>query len=210
MAVNFLYDFDFSSIAPDAPITIPCPDQKVGIFNGAAFCFTKRINIDYNTGAKNPPLDPPSMDPANLNEPIVIILESPHKDEYNSSSQPIGPANGKTGKNFERIFATLIKGSIIYPAISKSSHDVVFINAVQYQCSLGQPSNRREKKEILAKCFSGGAQSNDLERRLNALDPFAVINLCTSLLCSQVASIAAKFKNYTCGTHPSSWTAIIY
>lgn len=210
MAVNFLGNFNFpKTIKVPSANPNPCPDQVVGEFSKSGLKHLPEKNIDYNAGVNMPPVSSPKKDLAKLIEPIVIILESPHKSEYDDSKKAIGPAQGLTGKLFYEKFDDLIQSSIIHSAISKSIHDVVLVNAVQYQCSLGMNltkcANKCQKNINFSRCFIGGVKSNDLERRLEALNPFAVINLCTKPLCVQVAAIADQFKNYTCGTHPASW-----
>ena len=143
-----------------------------------------------------------------LSDPIVIILESPHKDEFDTiTSMALGPAMGKTGDNLKAHFDFAIQNSSIYQFLLGASHDIVLVNAIQYQCSLGNSLGKKKPTNISLRntnfklCFN----TNDLQKRLNALKPFATINLCTKQFQQNVANIAQSFNNYTYGNHPSSW-----
>ena len=71
---------------------------------------------------------------------IVLILESPHKDEYQPGNIncPIAPANGDTGHNIDRYLATVLSRIEMKEGqqlIVPSSH-VVISNPIQFQTSL--------------------------------------------------------------------------
>src|SRR6056297_920532 len=98
MAVNFMEDFDFSTLSHyrSGGAVRPNPDQFVGNLEIAgknlAFIKQKRDTIDYTadgyvyaSGKKRP------------GENLLIILESPHRLEYNARGYPRGLAMGKTG-----------------------------------------------------------------------------------------------------------------
>lgn len=75
---------------------------------------------------------------------ILVILESPHKDEYcNKCFSPLAPANGVTGINFLAYFASpgvnLILSSLIKLGLSldeSKTYKICFVNPVQFQASL--------------------------------------------------------------------------
>lgn len=144
----------------------------------------------------------------------MIILESPHVNEYDPITKAaIGPAMGKTGCNFEKYFDTIIKNSKIYNSICNSYYDIVLINSVQYQCSLGLPLSKYSKLRNTnwISCFNGGNLSTDLENRLTALNPSFIINLCTEKLRQYVSNYIMQGKiispyKLTDGNHPVSWT----
>lgn len=72
---------------------------------------------------------------------MVLILESPHIDEYDDKKSPRGPAYGKTGENINRWLADILNEAILKNVLMLSSgltqYDLIAINAVQYQTSLG-------------------------------------------------------------------------
>lgn len=98
-----------------------CPDQYVADLSGAPgeVVFNRR---------------PVAELPAGL-APVVLILETPHTEEYLDVGHPL-PANGTTGKNIGHHLARVMANipgaaAIIYP------RPLVLMNAVQFQCSLG-------------------------------------------------------------------------
>lgn len=101
-----------------------CPDQYVGIveklkpeenfhreniFKGD----TKNIEKDFSA----------------CEHVIILILESPHTDEFDKNGDPIGPANGPTGRNIREHIAK------IFPNFS--DYHLILMNAIPFQCSLG-------------------------------------------------------------------------
>ena len=92
-----------------------CPDQFVGCLeydheNGGFSFFHKvktrdctedifeRNNIDRNYCSQN-------------SAAIILVLESPHIDEYDDDHQPIGPAYGQTGNNINSMFVDVLNKS---------------------------------------------------------------------------------------------------
>ncbi len=121
---------------------------------------------------------------------IVLLLESPHKDEYQPGNIncPIAPANGNTGDNIDRWLGTVLSCIEEQQLIVPGGH-VIISNPIQFQTSLhaihGQPledtweklrnnvwwtlwdkSGRRVKQRFLAR----------LNRKYN---PSLIINACT-------------------------------
>jgi hypothetical protein len=210
---NFIEDnFLFSSVVNcdcNTAINIPCPDQVIGQLDNGKFFVTQRSDIDYIINRNKKCIN------NILTKPIVVILESPHKSEFNNSGQAIGPALGRTGVLFNNNFSTLIKSSSIFPKINNLKHDIVFMNAVQYQCSLGHYLNTYNNKKLRDTnwklCFHNKC-AKDLDYRLEAISPYAIINLVTKGLCNLQSYVDESIKYrtfysgiYTTGTHPSTW-----
>lgn len=207
--VNYNPNFDFNTVInnPSAPITVPCMDQICGWvdINGSYNSIRKwktKFDVDYLANGKA------VCRGKTIKSPIVIILESPHVDEFYANGTAKGPAQGKTGNRFDKYFERLLHESSVSRVIGTTTHAIVFVNSVQYQCSLGrQPligQNRRDCNDNWRLCFNAGCDL-DLVDRLNALNPFAVINLCTADLKMDVEQTVDHFNNYTSGTHPASW-----
>lgn len=207
--VNYLPNFNFRVVIkkPTAPIIAPCMDQICGWIdtNGNYNSIRKwktKFNVDYLSNRTA------VCRGKAIKSPIVVILESPHVDEFDASGTPKGPAQGKTGNRFDKYFEQLINSSSVSNVIGTESHAVVLVNSVQYQCSLGkQPlkgKNRSDCDKNWKSCFNAGGNT-DLVNRLNALKPVAVINLCTASLKKDVDQQICHFSNYTCGYHPASW-----
>ena len=66
---------------------------------------------------------------------IVVVLESPHKDEFNNQNFPNGnPALGKTGEMLQKYFENILRKNISY---LPDNYRVILMNSIQFQCSLG-------------------------------------------------------------------------
>lgn len=108
---------------------------------------------------------------------IILVMESPHKDEF---KRPIMPAKNKTGENVRK-YLPLIFGRVAYY--------VALINSVQYQCSLGcdisgvkNRVNSKRKNEIFCKLLSTATYRESLKRRVREVyNPKhdILINCCT-------------------------------
>ena len=171
------------------------------------------INIDYgydalgNSACFNIKLDT-----------IVIILESPHTDEYvyvNGILAPKGPLVGSWG-NFEQYFHAAIQGSALNSYISNTKvYNIAFVNAIQYQCSLGKTlyknsvNTDRKNQNVINSWYSGF--SVDLEKRLMALNPIFLVDLSgkTQEIHSAIINMLKKSTlssiPFTYGIHPSKW-----
>ena len=94
---------------------------------------------------------------------IILILESPHKDEYVTRCDECSkgfkcglyaspaPARGATGRNIKQLLPMLFKNNF------EDCH-VAFMNIIQYQCSLGMPlygypDNQKRKNKIVKELF---------------------------------------------------------
>ncbi|NLZ37257.1 MAG: hypothetical protein GX897_07255 [Clostridiales bacterium] len=186
-----------------------CPDQLVGKMVDGDFIEVCRQNIDYQTmSGKNYVNN-------KLSSPIAIVLESPHRDEFDANGYPIGPAMGSTGTLFFKNFVKAINKSNNIN-LKSGTYDIVLINSIQYQCSLGEnldknDDNQKQRDINWILCFIH-EDSCDIERRLKALSPFATINLCTKGKGSGLSNLRQLLErkigsmiNYTSGNHPSSW-----
>lgn len=66
---------------------------------------------------------------------LVIVLESPHKDEYSSQGIPLRPANGITGLKINSKLANIINSKPPIGINQKDVYRVWLVNAIQYQTS---------------------------------------------------------------------------
>jgi hypothetical protein len=153
-----------------------------------------------------------------LNAVIAVVLESPHKAEY--IGNPIAPAKGRTGLLFFKKFDALFQKSKLGWQISPNSiYNIVLVNSVQYQTSCGLPlsgkknrANKQRRDCNWESIFRNGS-ARDLQKRLSALKPILVLNLCTGGLnrthsLQSMVDVAIKQQyqgRYTTGCHPSSW-----
>lgn len=140
---------------------------------------------------------------------IALVLESPHKYEYDSNYNPLRPANGKTGIKINnqlhnRTFINNLNNNYIY--------EVKIINSIQYQTScyflLQNNWTRKNRDQVFRALFNKnkGNLRQDLINRITNYAPDIVINACTSQL---KGIVATALKNFNCAKfadkHPSSW-----
>ena len=117
-----------------------CPDQYVGLIkdfkdedNKAKKDFSFRMDIfNKNTSA--------CVNISDVKNILVLVLESPHTDEFDENGNPIGPANGTTGRNIREHI------SKIFPNFS--NYHLILMNAIPFQCSLGFPLSKKEKENL--------------------------------------------------------------
>lgn len=123
--------------------------------------FTKRNSIDdiINNGYKN----------------IVMILESPHINEYKYANENfIAPAIGKTGDFLQRYFYACIKSCLSHD----EKYNVILMNAIQYQCSLGEDTIIYRDK-LWCDLWFNYNKKDDFINRLKHYNPDIIINACT-------------------------------
>jgi hypothetical protein len=149
-----------------------------------------------------------------LDKNIYIILESPHRLEYDASGNPIAMMMGKTGQLFFEYFAKYLSYSQM--KLSDGVYNVICGNAVQYQTSCGlNPINRELRDLNWREIYLEHGGKQDFKQRLFAIKPKYTINLCTggrnpdglrSLVSQSLDEYKLiKGKHYTEGNHPSSW-----
>lgn len=88
---------------------------------------------------------------------LIVILESPHVDEF--KGQP-APARGSTGTQIAKHLRSVADLNV------DDDHQVILVNAVQYQCSLGKPTHCYRDQVFTATWSSGGR--SDFVARLKA------------------------------------------
>ena len=149
-----------TSIAENAE-TSRCPDQLVGPI------------VDFDAKEDDFPYRLPATTIAETqNRRLVLVLESPHKAEFDLPKEP-GPAKGKTGKNIRQY------SSQIEALRDFTQYPVLLMNAIQYQCSLGF-STRKFRDKVFLKLWSEGGKENFMARLNSYCDSNAVIvNCCT-------------------------------
>lgn len=168
-----------------------CPDQYVGSI------------YDFNGDSDAFPLREPIMRLDNCKY-IVLIMESPHKDEF---IEEWGPAKGKTGVQIRKHIATIVSG------LGGRLSGLILVNAIQYQCSLGKPTRQHRDRVFRSLWSNGGAE--DFERRLKQLyrPGDMLLNCCTGSNPNQGLRqlVTAAIRNSLgevplhSGPHPFSW-----
>jgi hypothetical protein len=147
---------DTVSLAGHSFDTRACPDQYLGMLSGIIGKphFPLRVAADERT-------EQPCL---------VIILESPHIDEFIGDP---GPARGFTGDMIR---------NYLHESINLQEVDgfgLVLINAIQHQCSLGNSTSEHRDK-IFRSVWARGGQENFEARLRSVLRPGDVVmNCCT-------------------------------
>lgn len=145
---------------------------------------------------------------------IGVLLESPHKDEY-QNGLPVRPANGVTGQKIEALIAQRIgtkwrSNKSIGWQIAQFDYEVVLINAIQYQTScyklLGAQWNKTNRNHVFKLMFNNFNLDTDLAQRLKAYNLDLLVNCVTNKLKNEVTSTISSI-NCTCidDDHPSTW-----
>lgn len=127
--------------------TKKCPDQLVGHLSydmsNQKFSWDEIISTKNPEKAKNNPKISERKNISDILNPdadtgvIILVLESPHKDEYDDQKNPIGPANGKTGNHINKYLVSILNNAVGYLKPIYPKYDLILLNAIQYQCSLG-------------------------------------------------------------------------
>lgn len=168
-----------------------CSDQYVGMIKD--FCF----NSDDFPLRKNISERPEDV------SCIIIILESPHVDEFKGEA---APAKGLTGKNIRKYILE------VFGLKKDTEKGLIIINAVQYQCSLGLPTQYLRDKVFQTVWSSGGKEKFKQRLKSAYREDDDIFNCCTKGYLSGVelrklvqqeipSDIESKFRR----THPASW-----
>ena len=125
------------------------------------------------------------------NGSIVLLLESPHKDEYKNGdiARPKKPACGSTGDNIDRCLGTVLSEISIEADHIVPGRHVIISNPIQFQTSLYAIHEQRlagtwktlrnnvwwtlwnESEGQIKQCFQ--------ERLVDTYNPSLIINACT-------------------------------
>lgn len=215
MSANFMVDFDYSKM--DGYVfggaTLPAPDQYVGMLDVTdgklTFEFRERDTIDYN---ENGYTYKSGFNYLEYN--ILVVLESPHRYEYDKNGNPRGLAMGKTGQNLFELFTHALSQSKM--KLRDGSYNVVLSNAVQYQTSCGlNPLDRDLRDRNWKNIYQNNGGEQDFKERVFRIKPRYTINLCTggrnpeglrSLVTKSLINFGLKKdKHFAEGNHPASW-----
>jgi len=215
MSVNFMGDFDFSKLInyAEGGAVKPSPDQYVGELlvqsRKYTFNFYERDTIDYSE------TDYKFLSNNTYHEKnILVVLESPHRFEYDENNNPIGLAMGKTGDSLFELFTFALNKSCL--RINDGEYNVILTNAIQYQTSCGlNPIDRKLRDKNWIDIYDNFGGEEDFKKRIYMIKPRVTLNLCTggrSLdgLRTKVSKSLIKFglkknRHFAEGNHPASW-----
>ena len=145
---------------------------------------------------------PPAEPNVDYDKTIVVVLESPHKDEYENSATPTGdvghpiaPAQGRTGTRMQNFFCGVLRSCpTLYGQLEEHTR-VVISNPVPFQASLvsivSVPASKndsknaveRKRKKLRDAVWSALWEylpiQDDFQTRLESYCPDFIINACT-------------------------------
>lgn len=151
-------------------------------------------------------------------EKMVIVLESPHKDEFSSMGVPIRPANGVTGSKINLLLAQIVNNSPPNGISQSIIYKVYLVNSIQYQTSCYQALHNYPdynanwhtiRNYVFKALWNNGNFSlqQDLRNRINLINPSVIMNCVTGGKAnSSLRSIVEKVvKSNNLYSHPSAW-----
>lgn len=122
---------------------------------------------------------------------IVLLLESPHSNEYDLNGYAIAPAQGETGRLIDINLLSMLKDlseldrNLFLNETYK--YKLIIANPIQYQTSLYMYNNnilKGEYKTLRNKCWRKTWEEkkikDDFGERMKAYKPSLIINACTS------------------------------
>ena len=108
----------------------PVPDSVIGKMAYCGFCHKWVLGAVHKGNVRG--IDIEQYKSSDNEKVLILVLESPHKDEFDDNLKPILPAQGITGRNIENLIGT--RNFVGY--LDKGSEYVVLlVNAVRYQTS---------------------------------------------------------------------------
>lgn len=141
---------------------------------------------------------------------IVLLLESPHKDEYTKDLRPLGPARGSTGRQLQQYLCSHVLPILLHHGLHldlNRRYALCLVNPIPFQTSLGHvltKSNRALRDSVWMALW--GSCQGDFEQRMADYNPEIIWNACTSVVKKEMRESlqgisAAQFNL----THPSNW-----
>lgn len=175
-----------------------CLDQYVGTLESN---FGRNRDFSLRISADSAPV---------INQRVILILESPHLNEFKA---PIGPAKGTTGRLIRCHLREVLTG------LADNTASLFLVNAVQYQCSLGYSPNEF-RDAVFCKAWELFGQV-DFARRLQELvngQTALVVNACTKgnsrglevplrAMVERTIAAAIGRQSDIRISHPSSWAS---
>lgn len=158
--------------------------------------------------------------PNNVEKSIVLIIESPHINEYDEHFNPIAPAQGDTGTRLDKHLASLMqKVYLLYTnktLLDNKIYPIIIANAIQWQTSLAslyikhKPLDHKLKNSICKLIWGLKHYPYDFIQRISKYKPIIVINSCTKIvpLKNDISKIyTGKYSQVALyeTSHPSAW-----
>lgn len=162
---------------------------------------------------------------------ILLILESPHRQEYKPDNTPIAPAQGTSGRRLQELAEYTVANCPGHPF---KCQPVVIANPIRRQCSLfsyhhtsmhSYDTMKELRNRVWRAIWEHGTDKEEFVRTLASLAPRLVVNACTKFLSKDekdrgersLQEIMTRFLRCELGVvdvlelpHPSSWNKSHY
>lgn len=108
---------------------------------------------------------------------FIIVLESPHIEEFNDNGVAFGPAQGNTGKNIKKLLVQLLQS---WKAHLQQKYRLMLVEAIPYQCSNNlDPINRTLTNQLFKSMWLSHNGATNFKGRINRYRPDVILNACT-------------------------------
>lgn len=147
---------------------------------------------------------------------IILILESPHKDEYDYFPKftPKAPAQGVTGTQICEKFEQIINNHIDKLNLKESEYRIFIINPIPYQTSLFYCHQKKlvDNYKIIRDLvweilWENGVFKDEFIELIKKINPQIIINACTKNLknnIDEILNIIGFDRKYHLN-HPANW-----
>lgn len=188
-----------------------CEDKSVGVITrrNDNYSFSAQTEFKYESIAKH-----------GETRRLVLVLESPHVDEFVGNKAQFAPARGATGRNIRTHISEVLSNR---PDLVEV--ELILMNAVQYQCSQGKPltgkdksasrSNGLKRDEVFRQTFHTGEDFRARLRKVVGTHDI-VINCCSKgshspylrnlvgMSIDTLSKDGVRFESLA-ACHPSAW-----
>lgn len=108
---------------------------------------------------------------------FIIVLESPHIEEFNDNGVAIGPAQGHTGNNIRKLLVQLL--SPLKDCLQQK-YRLMLMEAIPYQCSNNiSPVDRINTNKLFKKMWQQHRGGKNFKNRIRRYRPDVILNACT-------------------------------
>jgi hypothetical protein len=144
-----------------------------------------RITLHHNNTTDFPCSRYSDLAPKQVDKSIVLVLESPHIDEFAgvlTNAKPVAPAQGVTGRNIESYITEHIAYAMKQGLIELGTFPIIIVESIQWNTSLSVLSRKSLDKDLRDEVFRK-VWINSVEEefifRMERLKPCLIMNACT-------------------------------
>lgn len=123
---------------------------------------------------------------------LLMVLESPHANEFTPDLKPLGPAQGKTGQNIGNCMRLQHHRLDHLERVATGRYRLVLMNAIRYQCSLGVAPTSIYRDIVFRNLWEDGGRA-DFDARLKTYTK-DIENHLTLICCTKGETILKRGK----------------